>query len=80
MAVSSYLPPTISLYYLGYDGNILGYDQNGQPIHSGGSYDDSYNGYFSYPGRNTSFKDHPSTSWIDTGLPIKIRYCVWNPL
>jgi rhodanese-related sulfurtransferase len=38
----------------------------------GSSYDDAYNGQRGYPGRWTYTQSHPSMSWLDAGLPIKI--------
>ncbi|MBW2664519.1 MAG: hypothetical protein JRD93_21725 [Deltaproteobacteria bacterium] len=41
-------------------------------IFSGGfqgtSYGDAYNGFRGFPGRKTSFQEHESVSWSDTGL------------
>lgn len=37
---------------------------------SGIGYDDGYNGYVGFPGRQTDVQEHPSVSWMDAGLPM----------
>lgn len=49
------------------DGNLGGFQ--------GSSFGDVYNGYRGFPERKTSFQDHESVSWYDSGLPIKIGKC-----
>jgi len=49
--------------------------KDGRGGFQGTSYGDSYNGFRGFPGRKTSFQDHESVSWIDTGLPIHIGWC-----
>ncbi|HSP91961.1 MAG TPA: hypothetical protein VLN08_13685, partial [Vicinamibacterales bacterium] len=38
----------------------------------GSNYDSVFNGYRGFPGRDTWTQIHPSVSWKDAGLPIKI--------
>ena len=49
--------------------------EDGRGGFQGTSYGDAYNGFRGFPGRKTSFQDHESVSWIDTGLPIHIGWC-----
>jgi rhodanese-related sulfurtransferase len=43
----------------------------------GASYDNVYNGYLGFPGRQTRVQTVPSVSWKDSGLPMKTLI---NPL
>jgi rhodanese-related sulfurtransferase len=43
----------------------------------GSSYNNVYNGYLGFPGRQTSVQTVPSVSWKDSGLPMKTLI---NPL
>ena len=49
--------------------------KNGRGGFQGTSYSDAYNGFRGFPGRKTSFQEHESVSWCDTGLPIHIGWC-----
>ena len=49
--------------------------KDGRGGFQGTSYGDAYNGFRGFPGRKTSFQEHESVSWIDTGLPIHIGWC-----
>lgn len=37
---------------------------------TGSNYDKAYNGHVGFPGRQTESEEHPSVSWMDSGLPI----------
>jgi rhodanese-related sulfurtransferase len=37
---------------------------------SGPTYNNAYNGSLGFPGRLTETQDHPSVSWLDSGLPV----------
>lgn len=47
---------------------------NGFGGFEGPGYNDSYNGYLGFPQRPTCFKEHPSVSWKDAGLPIHVGW------
>jgi hypothetical protein len=49
--------------------------EDGRGGFQGTSYGDAYNGFRGFPGRKTSFQEHESVSWSDTGLPIHIGWC-----
>ena len=49
--------------------------KDGRGGFQGTSYGDAYNGFRGFPGRKTSFQEHESVSWSDTGLPIHIGWC-----
>jgi rhodanese-related sulfurtransferase len=51
--------------------------KSGRGGFEGSSYSNVYNGYRGFPERLTEIQEHPSVSWKDTGLPIKISV---NPL
>ena len=50
-------------------------DKNGCGGFQGTSYDDTYNGFRGFPGRDTSDQDYESVSWSDAGLPVHIGWC-----
>jgi rhodanese-related sulfurtransferase len=52
-------------------------EKNGRGGFQGSSYDDIYNGYRGWPGRQTPSGDNQSVSWSDSGLPIHIGG--WKP-
>jgi rhodanese-related sulfurtransferase len=37
---------------------------------SGSTYQNGYNGHIGFAGRQTDMQEHPSVSWMDSGLPI----------
>jgi hypothetical protein len=37
---------------------------------TGSNYQEAYNGHVGFPGRQTEIEEHPSVSWMDSGLPI----------
>ena len=37
---------------------------------TGSNYQKAYNGHVGFPGRQTEIEEHPSVSWMDSGLPI----------
>ena len=49
--------------------------KDGRGGFQGTSYGDAYNGFRGFPGRKTSFQEHESVSWSDSGLPVHIGWC-----
>lgn len=53
--------------------------ENGYGGFQGKNYNDVFDGYRGFPGRNTSLQDSPSVSWADAGLPTHIGWIPVGP-
>jgi rhodanese-related sulfurtransferase len=52
---------------------------NGHGGFQGTSYNDAFNGYRGYPGRDAYVQDKTSASWSDAGLPVHIGWAPFPP-